>query len=197
LLPVEAQPDTRGEFTLTHMNAGRYSLDVRPPGRLWYVRDIALASATTTPGTANKLPWNGLTLKLGERVQGLTVKLAHGAASIAGRISPAAEGAALPARLRVYVVPVEREHANNVLRYAETEVRPGGAFAVAHLAPGRYWLVARATADAETSNVNVGLGIILDAKTRDALRRDAESANLVVELQPCQQVADYALRFKP
>ncbi|HEX8131317.1 MAG TPA: carboxypeptidase-like regulatory domain-containing protein [Pyrinomonadaceae bacterium] len=201
-LPVEAQPDARGEFVLTNMNAGRYSLDVRPPSKLWYVRDIALASAgaatAATTGTPGNLPSSGITLKLGERMQGLTVKLAQGAASIAGRVSPAAGGAALPARLlRVYAVPVEREHANNVLRYAETQVQLDGAFALAHLAPGRYWLVVRALADADNAHENDGAAGILNAKTRDVLRRDAESANLAVELQPCRQVADYALRFAP
>jgi protocatechuate 3,4-dioxygenase beta subunit len=198
LLPIEAQPDARGEFALTNMSAGRYSLDVRPPGRLWYVRDIASASAakTTTSSTPVNLPSSGLTLKLGERVQGLTVRLAPGAASIAGRVSPAA-GAALPARLRVYAVPVEREHIDDVLRYAGTQVQLDGAFAIEHLAPGRYWLFARASADADTANENAGRAVILDAKMRAALRRDAGSANLAVELQPCQQGRGYALPFKP
>ncbi len=202
LLPVEAQPDARGEFTLTNMDAGRYSLDVRPPGKHWYVRDIALANAatanaTTASGAPINPPANSITLKPGERVQGLVVKLAQGAASIAGRVSASAEGVALPARLRVYAVPVEREHANDVLRYAATRVQPDGAFALTHLAPGRYWLVVRALADADTANENDGRAVILDAKMRAALRRDAESANLPVELQPCQQVADHALRFTP
>jgi hypothetical protein len=198
LLPVEAQPDARGEFALTNMSAGRYSLDVQPPGRLWYVRDIASTSAatTTTGSTPVPPPSSGLTLKLGERVQGLTVRLAPGAASIAGRVSPAA-GAALPARLRVYAVPVGREHIDNVLRYAGTQVQLDGAFAIEHLAPGRYWLIVRASADADAANENAGRAVILGAKTRAALRRDAESANLAVEVQPCQQVTGYALRFQP
>jgi hypothetical protein len=199
LLPVEAQPDARGEFVLTNMNEGHYSLDVRPPNRLWYVRDISPANAPgAAAGAPLNLPLNGLRLKQGERVQGLTVKLARGAASVAGHIAPAAGAAASPARLlRVYAVPFEREHADNVLRYAETQVQLDGAFALAHLAPGRYWLVARAATGADAANEDAGRAVILDAKTRAALRREAESANLAVELQPCQQVADYALRFTP
>lgn len=198
LLPVEAQPNTRCEFALTNMSAGRYSLDVWPPGRLWYVRDIAPASAATTTngGTSVNIPSSGLTLRLGERVQGLTVRLAPGAASIAGRVSPAA-GAALASHLRVYAVPVEREHIDDGLRYARTQVQPDGAFAIEHLAPGRYWLYAPSSADADTANEDDGRAVILGAKTRAALRRDAESANLTVELQPCQQITDYALRFVP
>jgi hypothetical protein len=197
LLTIEAQPDARGEFLLTNMHAGLYSLDVRPPGKFWYVRDIALTNAALPPGTPNTIPSSGLALKLGERVQGLNVKLAHGAASIAGHVSLASAGAALPARLRVYAVPAGSEHVNDVLRYAATQVQLDGAFTIAHLAPGRYRLVVRASADADGANVNDGRALILGAKTRDTLRRDAERANFAVELQPCQQVADYALRFTP
>lgn len=196
LLPVEAQPDASGEFALTNMTAGRYGLDVRPPSRLWYVRDLAWAATATAAGTPATPPPHGLTLNPGERVQGLTVKLAAGAAGVAGRVS-LATGAASPARLRVYAVPVEREHADDVLRYAETQVQPDGTFSLSHLAPGRYWLIARAQADAVASNEHAGRAVILGAKTRAALRRDAEGANLAVELQPCRPIADYALRFTP
>lgn len=197
LLPVEAQPDASGEFALTNMNAGRYWLDVRPPSRLWYVRDLAWAATAAAAGTPAMPPPQGLTLKLGERVQGLTVKLTAGAASVAGRVVSPAKAAASPARLRVYAVPFEREHADDVLRYAETQVQPDGTFSLSHLAPGRYWLIARAEADADASNEHAGRAVILGAKTRAALRRDAEGANLAVELQPCRQVADYALRLTP
>jgi hypothetical protein len=194
LPPVDAQPDASGEFALIGMNAGRYSLDVRPPSRLWYVRDIAWASTATAASTPPTPPPHGLTLKPGERVQGLTVKLAAGAAGVAGRVSTAA-GASSPPGLRVYAVPAEREHADDVLRYGETQVQPDGTFSLAHLAPGRYWLIARAQADA--SHEHAGRAVILGAKTRAALRRDAEGANLAVELQPCRQITDYALRFAP
>ena len=167
-LPVVAQPDARGEFSLTSMTAGRYSLDVRPPNRLWYVHNIAW---TTQP----KIPLNSLTLKQGERLQGLTIALARGAASISGRVSVAAESAE---SLHVYVVPNDLE----ALRYSESQVKPDGTFSVAHLAPGRYWLLAHAPADGDT------------AKT---LKRAAEKANLPVELQPCQQLSNYVLNFTP
>ena len=175
-LPLVAQPDARGEFSLISMTAGRYSLDVRPPNRLWYVHNIAWAGATNPQA---KIPLNGLTLKQGERLQGLTITLARGAASISGRVSVAAESAE---SLHVYVVPAQRENDVEALRYSEAQVKPDGTFSVAHLAPGRYWLLARAPADADT------------AKT---LKRAAEKANLAVELQPCQQLSNYVLNFTP
>ena len=160
LLPVEAKPDQGGEFLLTNMNAGRYVLDVRPPSRFWFVRDIAWEN-TAKPAS------NDFTLKLGERVQGLRIKLAPGAASLAGRVSNADAG------LRVYLVPAEKEQENNAFRYADTAVQADGAFSISNLAPGRYWLVVR-EAD--------------PALTRATLRREAVKTNVAVELAPCQEV---------
>jgi hypothetical protein len=175
LLPVEAKPDQGGEFLLTNMNAGRYVLDVRAPSRLWFVRDIAWENTDTPPP---KSAISGVALKLGERVQGLRIKLAQGAGSIAGQVSSA--NAALPARLRVYVAPAEKEQENNPLRYAETPVQVDGAFSLSNLAPGRYWLLVRESDP---------------ALTRAVLRREANKANVEIELHPCQKIVNQSLRL--
>ena len=167
LLPVEGKPDQGGEFLLTNMNAGRYVLDVRPPSRIWFVRDIAWENAAKTLST-------DVTLKSGERVQGLKIKLAQGAASIAGQVANAGT------RLRVYLVPAEKEHENNALRYANTPVQTDGGFSITNLAPGRYWLLVR---EADPSI------------PRAALRREAIKANVEVQLQPCQKLVNQALRI--
>ncbi|HEX8068720.1 MAG TPA: carboxypeptidase regulatory-like domain-containing protein [Pyrinomonadaceae bacterium] len=183
----EGQPDARGEFVLPNLYEGRYLFDLRLPGESIYVRAIALAAAAT-PKAATDVARNGLALKAGERVQGLTITLAGGAASVRGRVAAAGEGAALPARLHVYAVPVEAARADDVLRYATAAVQPDGSFAALNLAPGRYWLVARVV---ETEPA----AVVRDAATRLQLRRAAESANALVELQPDQRVADYELRL--
>ncbi|HKR11465.1 MAG TPA: carboxypeptidase regulatory-like domain-containing protein [Pyrinomonadaceae bacterium] len=185
LLPIEAQPDARGEFLLTNISAGKYSLNVKPQSSRWYVRDIAWEGPPAASGAVTQSRFSGLTLKSGERVQGLVVKLARGAASISGRVSTA-EGVSLPARLHVYAVPVKREHADDVLRYAHAPVQPDGTFSLKHLAPDRYWLL-----------LDLNQNGFLDLKFRAALRRDAERANITVDLQPCQQVSDHTLRFTP
>ncbi len=164
LLPVEAKPDQGGEFLLTNMNAGRYVLDVRPPSTLWFVRDIAWEKSSSTD----------VVIKLGERVQGLKIKLAQGAASLAGQVASANP------RLRVYLVPAEKEQENNALRYAETPVQADGAFSISNLAPGRYLLLVR---EPDPS------------MTRAALRREAIKANVEVELQPCQKLVNKTLSF--
>ncbi len=189
LLPLEAQPEASGEFLLTNMSAGKYSLNVKPQSSHWYVRDIALEGPAAATGTPVQARFNVLTLKSGERVQGLIIKLAPGAASISGRVSAAAADTNLPLRLHVYAVPVKREHVDDVLRYAQAQVQPDGSFSLMHLAPDRYWLLL----DAGVRNEHP----FFDAKARALLRRDAERANNTVDLQPCRQVADYTLRFMP
>jgi hypothetical protein len=190
LLPIEARPDAHGEFLLTNVNAGKYSLNVRPQNSRWYVRDIAWEPG---PATASSTPVQSrlhhLTLKSGERLQGLTIRLAHGAASVSGRVSAAVANAALPSRLKVYAVPVKRELADDVLRYAAAQVQPDGTFSLEQLAPERYWLLVDADVKNETR--------FLEVKTRATLRRDAERANVAVDLQPCRQLAGYTLRFMP
>jgi hypothetical protein len=164
LLPVEGRPDQGGEFLLTNMNAGRYVLDVRPPSRLWFVRDVAFENAAKTVSSE-------VTLKQGERVQGLRIKLAPGAGSIAGNVS----SANADARLRVYLVPAEKEQENNALRYADTAVQADGAFSITNVAPGRYWLLVRE---------------VDPTMTRATLRREASKAKVEVELKPCQKLVN-------
>jgi Carboxypeptidase regulatory-like domain len=166
LLPVEGKPDQGGEFLLTNMSAGRYVLDVRPPSRIWFVRDIAWEN-TAKPASTD------VTLKLGERLAGLKIKLAQGAASIAGQVANE------DARLHVYLVPAEKDQENNALRYADTPVHSDGAFSISNLAPGRYWLLVREP----DSSI-----------TRSALRREAIKTNVEVLLQPCQKLVNQALR---
>jgi hypothetical protein len=86
-------------------------------------------------------------------------------------------------------VPIEKERAEDVLRYAETAVANDGAFSVSHLAPGKYWLLTRLEIDDAKKK-------IWDHAERAKLRREAEAANVVVELQACQRLTNYELRLK-
>lgn len=82
----------------------------------------------------------------------------------------------------MYLVPVEREQANNVLRYSETFVRSDGSFAFTNLAPGRYFVPARV--EAPTGTETSPRPLAWDAAARAKLRREAEAANTIVELKP-------------
>ncbi|MFN0124625.1 MAG: hypothetical protein ACKV2V_29335 [Blastocatellia bacterium] len=186
-------PERTGELSFRNLQIGRYHLVAKLLDDSWYVRSITLPGAPVkaTPKapakpTLTDVARNGLTLKSGDKITGLTVKVAEGAAAVKGKIK---SDEPLPPMLRVYVVPVEKERAEDVLRYAETGVATDGAFSVGHLAPGKYWLLTRLEIDDAKKK-------IWDNAERAKLRREAEAANVVVELQACQRVTNYELRLK-
>lgn len=192
-----AVPDDKGEFALRGLTGGRFRFTVRPPGPDWYVRAATLAP-TPAPGSkrapaptraADTNPLvDGLTLAAGTQTSDLTFTLTPGAAELTGRITAASAGATLPA-LQVFLVPVERERADDVLRYAVTRARADATFAFTHLAPGRYQLLAERVPDGES------VPPTFDAQMRARLRRDAETQKHLVELQPCQRIDDFTLSF--
>lgn len=208
----EATPDTSGAFTLRGLEAGRYRFTLRLADDNWYVRDVQLPSAAaatpatptaaaTRPGAARKpntnttaaaansaAPRETVELKAGQQLSGVFVRVAEGAASLGGRVAPREENAPLPpsSQLRVHLVPAAREQAENTLRYYEATPAPDGTFALKNLAPGRYLLLVRA-ADSEAPTRPAAW----DSATRARLRREAEAANLAVELQQCQRTTGY------
>lgn len=210
-------PDDKGEFIIRNLIAGGYRISVRLPSDSWYVRSIVLPkaaapqpttaapaktvqpknappAATTTTATAASA--SVITLKTGERVTNVNIQIAQDAAGLRGRVTTAegAEGVSLPANLKVYLVPAERERAEDVLRYSEASITSDGTFALTNLAPGRYWLIARPVAEND-SQERAPRPLSWDADTRAKLRREAEAANTTIELQPCQRVGDYVLRY--
>jgi hypothetical protein len=100
----------------------------------------------------------------------------------------------LPSRLRAHLIPAEAVAANDALRYAEALVRSDGSFEFKHIAPGKYLLHARQVAEKEAGDDRIWPAA-WDASERLKLRREAEAAKNEVELQPCQRVKDYVLRF--
>ena len=102
----------------------------------------------------------------------------------------------MPQRLRVHLIPAERENADDVLRFVEASVRPDRTFALTNIAPGRYWLLARPISDKEPLEV-VNRPLAWDANSRANLRREAEKANVAISLQSCQRMTDYTLPYAP
>src|SRR5262249_22689895 len=151
------------------------------------------------PAPANRpvdVSRQGLTLRPGERKTGLILTVAEGAALLVGRVIPTTEGARLPTRLRAHLVPAEPASADDALRYAETVVESDGRFGMRHLAPGRYYLLARPAPDAESSEAQPRPAAG-GAKARANLCREARTAKVETELQACQRVTDYVLRYYP
>lgn len=201
-------PDEQGDYGIRNLMGGSYRLSARLPNDFWYTRSISLPGAASTlarpPATTSKSapaksapaasPPSVITLKQGERLTGTTIQIAQDGATVRGRIIMSPEGANLPDNLKVYLIPTERERAEDVLRYSETSVMSDGAFILRNLAPGRYLIIARPAADPPTLD-SAPRPTFWDADARAKLRREAEALNAAIELKPCQRVSDYELRF--
>ena len=194
---AEALPGEKGEFTLRGLRSGSYRVETYLPGSGWFVRSIMIGSpppnATATKRADSNIPRDGIILKSGERVSGLTVMIAEGAASFRGRVM-VAEGQSLPPNLRVYLVPAEKEGVADVLRFFETRADTDGSFALGNIAPGHYWMVGRAANEAEPATVKP---IRQDSALRSQVVKEAEKTRYEIQLQPCQRIVDYEIRYPP
>ena len=179
---------------MPRLEAARHHIEARMPSEDWYIRRMTLPpdAPATQPKDAAR---NGVTVKTGERVAGMNITLAEGAAGMRGRVLPATEGARIPAALRLHLIPAEKESAEETLRFVEVAVESDGTFALTNLAPGKYWVLARPSAD-EASTDNSPRPMAWDGDGRKQLRKEGEAANVALELQPCQRLTDYVLRYK-
>jgi hypothetical protein len=197
LFPMEAgayldgaTPEKDGGFTVKNVETGRYRIGADLPDENWYVRAITQA-ATPKPIDVSRA---GVTLKQGEKISGIELIIAQGAASLSGRVVPSHEGAQLPKRLRVHLVPAETAAADDLLRYAESPVKGDGSFEFKHIAPGKYLLHARQSSEKET-NDNQSRPLAWDAVERAKLRREAAAAKNEIELKTCERVKEHVLRW--
>jgi hypothetical protein len=192
---MRVPPDDKGQFALRNLQPGRYRIDTYLPEESWYVRSINMPAParSKTPFDASQ---SGISVKSGERVTGLTVIIAEGAASVAGQVTPAREGAALPDRIKVHIVPAEREQADNPLRFKETAVRADGSFSLSNIAPGKYHLLVRPAPD-ENDLTAAAMPAAWDAERRKSLGQEAATAGVSLDLQPCQRVAGFSLKYAP
>lgn len=190
---ADGVPDAKGDFVTRNLPAGSYRIDPQLPDAGWYLRSIALG---VQPGTAKpsdrNVPRDGVTLKAGERASGLTVTLTEGAAGLRGRIS-VAEGQRVPPGLRVYLVPAEREAAENVLRFFDAPAADSDSgFVISNIAPGRYWIISRPADDGDPKKVKP---IRQDSPLRARVLRESEAAKKEIAFKPCEQAVDFDLPY--
>jgi hypothetical protein len=186
--------DAKGSFTLRNLPPGSYRIDPHPPASGWYVRSIAMrATQTIATKAASLVARDGITLKPGERVSGLTVTITEGAASIRGRLSVTA-GQSLPPQMRLYLVPAERDRSEDLLRFFERNVANDGTFTIGNLAPGRYWMIAQPAVENDSNKVK---SIKSDSAFRAKVLRDAEALKKEIALKPCERTTDYDLPYSP
>jgi hypothetical protein len=196
-LSAPAPPNAKGEFFLRSLDAGGYRLITKLPDAGWYVRGITLSTPNIPPPTRNAPKFsdigrNGFTLKAGEKLTGVILTLAEGAASFEGKVSSPGKPTQNFAQLKVHLVPAEDSQADEIIRYAETAVEQVGSFAFKNLAPGKYWILARPATDNDSMNQPQNWNSL----ERTNLRRAAETVNQLIELKTCQQVKDYQLPTK-
>jgi hypothetical protein len=212
---ADSVPDEKGLFKILMTDSSRYRLEVRLPGDDLYIRSITLpkAVAATTAKESATEPGkesgkaakeeaakptrdgarNGITVKLGEKVENVVILAAEGAAAFAGQIKAEREGETLPPRLRVFLVPAEAESADDVLRFFETDMQKDGTFSIRNIAPGRYYFMTRlVNEDAVEENLRP---VAWDGNLRTLLHTEAEAKNQLVELQPCQRLTNYLYRY--
>jgi hypothetical protein len=186
-------PDENGEFTLSGLTAGRFRIIADLPDEVWYIRAIRQSAQGATKKPIDAIR-NGIAVKAGEKLSGIEVVIAEGAASLNGRVVQAKEGSKLPSRLRIHLIPAEATSADDLLRYAETATRSDGSFEFKHIAPGSYLLHARQADEKDVTN-DQHRPTDWDAVERAKLRREAVAVKNLIELKSCGRVKDYMLRF--
>src|SRR5215510_6355666 len=178
----------KGVFAIRNLRPGRHRIDIQLPGENWFLKAMTMTGATPAID-----PRNGVTLKSGDRVTGLTIILATGAAGLKGKIISGGN-AGLPSRLRAHLVPAEALAKDDLLRFAETPVEGNGAFSFANLAPGKYLITTREIPGSEAPD-EPARPVAWDAAERVKLRKEAEAAKVEVELKACQRVSDFELKL--
>lgn len=179
-----------GEFNLRNLQGGTYRFVAELPEPGWYLRAVTMGAPPSVPKVSGpNIPRDGLSVKAGDRVSGLSIIFAEGAAFLGGHIS-APEGERVPAGLRVYLAPAERDSTDNVLRFFEANVDSSAGFAIEHIAPGRYWLIARLPDENDPKKVKP---IRQDAALRARVLGEAEARKKEITFKPCEQTTDYVL----
>lgn len=193
--PRSIAPFASGDFSIRNLEAGRWRLSVRLPDENWYVRSISpttptAVAATRKPAQAataaavSNIGRNGALLKSGEKLTGVTVTIAEGAAGLKGSLSDSSRG-----KLQIHLLPAEKESADDVLRYAHANTTGEGRFQFKNIAPGRYLLLAKPVNEDSAK-------LVWNAAQRAVLRNEAEAAGNLVELAACQRVNDFKLNVK-
>lgn len=183
-------PDAEGNVRLRNLSPGDYRFVTQFSGKYWFLRSISLPPLKSQPAKPVDAARTWTTIKSGDRLSGLTITLAHGAASLRGQIV-LAEGEPLPEKLIAYLVPAEREKADDVLRYFAVAVSADGRIVFDNIAPGRYWILAQTTTEDRSPSTKLRLPD--STEIRSALRRAAEAAKTEIEFKPCQNVLDFRL----
>jgi hypothetical protein len=180
---LESPADKLGEFAMLGIRPGRYQLVSFLPDKSLFVRSVAIQ----TSNGQRDLARDGITLASGDRLAGVIVTASRGAASLAGSIAGGSGR-----RLRIHLVPKERERSDQPVYYYESLGRSDNSFSIEQIAPGSYWVTVREVKLDEPLDAP---RVAWDARDRAKLRVEAEAAKQEITLQSCQRVTSFTLRY--
>ena len=189
-LSPTANADERGNISLKNLLPGRYYFTTQYFAKDWYLKSLSFLpseTANTKAGKSLDAARTWTTLKPGDRLNGLTITLAQGAASLRGDIA-LSEGETLAETLNVYLVPAEKEADDDPLRFYVAAVTAEGKVSLNNLAPGRYLVFAQGAT--ESISPSTKLRSPDETAYRLKLRRTAETVKTEIELKPCQKLTD-------
>jgi hypothetical protein len=195
-------PNAQGDVTLRNLVAGQYQIIARQFAKYWYLRSITLPAppgTATKPNQPNGAPGNRgdrvlnwTTVRSGERLTGLVVTVAEGAASVLGQVTTEEESS-IPEKMYVYLVPAERESEQDLMRYFATPIAADKTIAFNNVPPGRYLVAVQPALDNFRPTLTK-LRLPDEGETRARLRRASLKGEL--ELKPCQNLLDYKVPFR-
>jgi carboxypeptidase family protein len=178
-----ASPDASGALVWRNVMAGRYRFEPRFYARYWYLKSIIINTSGAKPQKIDAAAsWTST--KSGDQLNGVTITLAEGAASMRGHAQPGTI---------FYLIPAEPDKATDVLRLFAADVAPDGTFSLNNLPPGKYLALAQETVDPQIAT-QTKLREPEAATARAKLRRTAEAKKTEIELKPCQNLTDYQLK---
>ena len=181
----ENVPSDKGDIHFRDLAAATYRFDIRVPAAGWYLKNLSFTKPEVN------LARNGLAVKPGDKISGVTITISEGGASLRGRLT-SAEGDTPPANLRVYLVPADRENADNPLRFFDEAVAGDATFAIGNIAPGKYWLLARVAEAAGLSKIKSPQ---TDNDLRPQLLKEAAALNREISFKPCERTVEYEFRY--
>jgi protocatechuate 3,4-dioxygenase beta subunit len=191
--PSEVSAQPTGEFRITGLLGGNYRLRSFLPTDETFIKSIdrVRPQAGVTARSNNTSP-ESVALADGESLSGLTINAAGGGGSAYVRVDLTGFNRDDPIVPHLFLVPSEKDRADDTLRFAESSVSDDGAFAFRNLAPGKYFLISRTLKDTRAVRP-----LYWDARERLSMLADGVAGGLAVEIKPCQSNRDLAVKLGP
>jgi carboxypeptidase family protein len=183
MLKGPAAVDASGGVSFKGLTPGRYFFVPEFAAKYWYLQSITLPPSTPGAKTPVDATRTWTTLKSGDRVSGLTITLAQGAASLSGKVEGDVSF--------VYLVPAEKERAEDALRFFGAAIGAGGKVALNSIPPGSYWVLVKSAGEGAAT---VKLRMPDQKELRASLRREAEASKTTIDLKPCQHLANFPFK---